>query len=114
MKKAVIYARLSTQPQSDQLELQIAECQEAAVRLGVDSAQVFSDIAPAIGEERRRGLEQALRFCRPENGITHFICKNAGRLSRSEDELRSVQSRLADLGVELVFVSGPNVRISEG
>ena len=88
MKRAVIYARVSSARQRDEgtIESQLRELPEWANRLGIDVIETFADdgVSGAALLERRRGLTRMLDRL-SKGDVSHVLVMDVDRFSRDTD-----------------------------
>jgi site-specific DNA recombinase len=102
MKKAVIYARFSTDLQNERsIEDQVALCRSYASREGLDVVEVHEDRARSGGSIMgRAGLLRLLDQAR-ERSFDVVIVEALDRLSRDMEDLAGIHKRLSFLGIEI-------------
>ncbi|HYE71585.1 MAG TPA: recombinase family protein [Aquabacterium sp.] len=109
MKRAVIYARVSKQrEESVSIEAQIQQCTARAAQLGADVVKVFLDDGISGRETRNRAaFRRAKAFCEAAN-VDFFItwstsrfARNMLELFRSDEELKSIGTRLECLNADI-------------
>lgn len=106
MKRAVIYARVSTQRQADDgvsMDSQIDQCRVKARELGVDVAEVFRDDGVSGRTDNRPGFQAALAYC-AANPISHFICWSTSRFGRNLQEALKNVNQLREWGTRPAYV----------
>ena len=93
MKRAIIYARVSTARQADDgvsMDSQIEQCHVKAAALGVTVDRVFRDDGRSGRTDNRPGFQDALAYC-ASHSIRYFICWSTSRFGRNlEDALKNV------------------------
>jgi site-specific DNA recombinase len=102
MKKAVIYARFSTDLQNERsIEDQITLCRDYASREGMNVAEVYEDRARSGGSVMGRGgLLRLLDHAR-EQSFDVVVVEALDRLSRDMEDLAGIHKRLSFLGIEI-------------
>ena len=106
MRRAVIYARYSTEHQSDKsIDDQVALCRRHAEREGLRVAQVYSDRARSSATlHGRRGIADLLDDARG-GAFDVVIVESLDRISRDQADLATVYKRLAFQGIDIVTVN---------
>src|SRR5882724_11924478 len=102
MKKAVIYARFSTDLQNERsIEDQITLCRDYASREGMNVVEVYEDRARSGGSIMGRGgLLRLLDHAR-ERSFDVVVVEALDRLSRDMEDLAGIHKRLSFLGIEI-------------
>jgi DNA invertase Pin-like site-specific DNA recombinase len=102
IKKAVIYARFSTDLQNERsIEDQITLCRGYASREGINIIEVFEDRARSGGSIMgRNGLLRLLDQARDQS-FDVVIVEALDRLSRDMEDLAGIHKRLSFLGIEI-------------
>jgi site-specific DNA recombinase len=102
IKKAVIYARFSTDLQNERsIEDQITLCRGYASREGIDIIEVFEDRARSGGSVMgRSGLLRLLDQAR-DRSFDVVVVEALDRLSRDMEDLAGIHKRLSFLGIEI-------------
>lgn len=106
MKRAVIYARVSTQRQADDgvsMDSQIDQCRVKARELGVDVAEVFRDDGVSGRTDNRPGFQAALAYC-AAHPVSHFICWSTSRFGRNLEDVLKNASKLREFGTRAAYV----------
>ena len=106
MKRAVIYARVSTQRQADDgvsMDSQIEQCHVKAAALGVVVDQVFRDDGVSGRTDNRSGFQSALAYC-AANQVSHFICWSTSRFGRNLQEALKNVNQLREWGTKPAYV----------
>ena len=88
MKKALIYARVSTEEQSEEgmsIETQIALCLKWAKANGytVTKDDIFEDRGKSATTMNRAGLQDLLLHCREDKTIEAVLVQDTDRMSRN-------------------------------
>jgi site-specific DNA recombinase len=108
--KAVIYARYSTDLQSEaSIEDQLRQCRRLAESSGLSVVGVYEDRAISAGTAQRPGYQSMLDAGR-SRGYDVIIVEDVSRLWRSNAEFGPRSAELADLGVHLVTCCGDDTR----
>jgi site-specific DNA recombinase len=102
MKKAVIYARFSTDLQNERsIEDQITLCRDYTSREGMNVVEVYEDRARSGGSVMGRdGLLRLLDQAR-EQSFDVVVVEALDRLSRDMEDLAGIHKRLSFLGIEI-------------
>ena len=102
MKKAVIYARFSTDLQNERsIEDQITLCRDYTSREGMNVVEVYEDRARSGGSVMGRdGLLRLLDQAR-ERSFDVVVVEALDRLSRDMEDLAGIHKRLSFLGIEI-------------
>ena len=114
---AAVVARVSGRDQQKKgtsLETQVEECCAAARLDGyhVPQEYIFRDVETGAHSDRA-GLENALGLGRQER-IQRIYVHNYDRLSRNELDMLNILRDCEEVGVRLVFVTGPSDTSPEG
>lgn len=109
MKRAIIYARVSSRKQADEgvsMDAQIEQCHARAVALGAGVVKVFRDDGiSGRTVEARAGFMAALEYC--ERGdVDYFIVWSTSRFARNAVDLWVRQDALKALGTRLECLNG--------
>ena len=106
MKRAVIYARVSTQRQADDgvsMESQIEQCRVKARALDAEVVEVFRDDGVSGRSDKRPGFQAALAYCAAHR-VNHFVCWSTSRFGRNlEDALKNTK-QLSEWGTRAAYV----------
>ncbi len=100
-KNCLIYCRVSTTIQRDNLKRQRTRLETYAVANGYTITKIYEDIASGMNF-KRRGLLKVLKHCQ-SHAIKAVIIEFKDRLARFGVEL--IQAMLASFGTELVIVN---------
>jgi DNA invertase Pin-like site-specific DNA recombinase len=102
MKKAVIYARFSTDHQDERsIEDQVALCRDHAQRKQLNVVEVFQDRARSGASViNRDGLLALLESAKSDN-FNVVVVESLDRLSRDMEDLASIHKRLSFRGIEI-------------
>ena len=108
MKKAVIYARVSTARQADDgvsIEAQIEHCERKALEMDAAVLQVFRDDGvTGTSATKRHAFQRAINFC-AYNDVDYFIVWSTSRFARNKIDAASYKQLLKESGVRLVYAS---------
>jgi len=107
MKRAAIYARFSSDLQSDRsIDDQVALCRAKAARDGLKVVATFSDRARSGASiHGRHGVAEMLSAAKA-GSFDILIVEELDRLSRSQADLASIYDRLTFVGVDILTVHG--------
>jgi DNA invertase Pin-like site-specific DNA recombinase len=106
MKKAVIYARVSTQRQADDgvsMESQIEQCRIKAASLDAEVVQVFRDDGVSGRTDNRPGFQAALAYCAAHR-VGYFVCWSTSRFGRNLEDALKNANQLRDWGTKAAYV----------
>lgn len=106
MKRAVIYARVSTQRQADDgvsMESQIEQCRVKALSLGAEVAEVFRDDGVSGRTDNRPGFQAALAYCAAHR-VSHFVCWSTSRFGRNLEDALKNANQLREWGTKAAYV----------
>jgi site-specific DNA recombinase len=102
IKKAVIYARFSTDLQNESsIEDQITLCRGYASREGINIIEVYEDRARSGGSIMGRGGLLRLLDQAKDRSFDVVIVEALDRLSRDMEDLAGIHKRLSFLGIEI-------------
>jgi site-specific DNA recombinase len=102
MKKAVIYARFSTDLQNERsIEDQITLCRDYTSREGMSVVEVYEDRARSGGSIMGRGGLLRLLDQARERSFDVVVVEALDRLSRDMEDLAGIHKRLSFLGIEI-------------
>ncbi len=105
MKKTVIYARFSTDLQSDaSIEDQIAACRRYAECEGHEVVGTYSDAAKSGASTIGRDGLQDLMADAKAGAFNAVLVESLDRISRDQEDLAHIWKRLSFLGVDLVAI----------
>ena len=99
MKKAAIYARVSTPDQH--IETQLYQLRELAARRGFEIVQEYTDIGVSGSKARRGGLDALLADAHRRR-FSIVLVAAFDRVARSVKHFLTVVDELNDLGIEFV------------
>ena len=104
MKRAIVYARVSTARQADEgvsIESQIEQCTRRAEQLGATVVQVFRDEgASGRSVKGRDAFRAALAYC-AAGGVRYMIVWSTSRFARNALDLLVQQEVLKAAGTRL-------------
>lgn len=106
MKRAIIYARVSTQRQADDgvsMESQIEQCRVKAQALGTEVVEVFRDDGVSGRSDKRPGFQAALAYCAAHK-VSHFVCWSTSRFGRNLEEALKNAKQLLEWGTKAAYV----------
>lgn len=106
MKRAVIYARVSTQRQADDgvsMESQIEQCRVKARALEADVVEVFRDDGVSGRTDNRPGFQAALAYCAAHR-VSYFVCWSTSRFGRNLEDALKNANQLRDWGTKAAYV----------
>ncbi len=107
---AVIYVRVSTKEQTENLSLptQIRACEDYCRREGWDVLERFKEEGESAKTTDRTELQRLLRYCRTHKGKVHFIVVyNLTRFAREKYDHFALRAFLKSLGVSLRSATEP-------
>lgn len=107
MKRAVIYARVSTERQADDglsVDSQIEACRRKADELGAAVLHVYRDDGISGRTDERPGFRAAIHHCRLI-GADYMLCWSSSRFARDQLDALTYKRELAASGVRLVYAS---------
>jgi site-specific DNA recombinase len=108
--KAVIYCRVSTKEQAQNLSLptQLKACREYCARENYDIAAEFTDAGESAKTTDRREFLRLLEFCRLHKRDVRFVVfYNITRFSRNSVDYAVVRNSLQRLGISIRSVNEP-------
>jgi site-specific DNA recombinase len=117
MKQAVIYCRVSTKEQTQNLSLptQRRACEDYCRREGFDVAEAFMEQGESAKTAERTQFQALLAYCRQNKGrIQVVVVYNLTRFSRSTTDHALIKVLLAKLGISLRSVTEPIDESSSG
>ncbi len=104
MKRAVIYARVSSRKQADEgisMDAQIEQCTARAAQLGATVVRVFRDDGVSGRSTKGRiGFQSAVAYCEAAP-VNYFITWSTSRFARNAIDLWVHQDQLKALGTRL-------------
>ena len=104
MVGAVIYVRVSTKEQTENLSLptQLRACEEYCRRQGYEILERFHEEGESAKTTDRSQLQNLLTFCRLNKGRVHFVVVfNLTRFARDKYDHFALRSHLQSLGISL-------------
>lgn len=105
MKRAVIYARVSTDRQADEgvsIDSQIESCKRKAEQFGAVVVKVLADEGISGATDARPGFRAAINRC-ALNDVDLFICWSSSRFARDQHDAISYKRELTSYGTKLVY-----------
>ena len=115
-KRAAIYARFSTDLQSDRsIDDQVDVCRTYAERNGLTVVSVFSDRAlSGSSVHQRHGMQELLTAAR-DRRLDVLITETMSRVGRDEEDRAAIRKRLTFAGVAIMTpVDGVVTRLTDG
>lgn len=117
MKRAIIYARVSTKRQADDglpVESQVDHCRSKAQALGAAVAKVFIDGGISGTTDRRPSFQEALNYCAVME-VDYFICWSSSRFARNHLQAGHYKGVLERYGTRLIYSSSEvDIRTDDG
>ena len=110
MVGAVIYVRVSTKEQTENLSLptQLRACEEYCRRQGYEVLERFHEEGESAKTTDRSQLQKLLTFCRLNKGRVHFVVVfNLTRFARDKYDHFALRSLLQSLGISLRSATEP-------
>jgi len=110
MVGAVIYVRVSTKEQTENLSLptQIRACEEYCRREGYEVLERFKEEGESAKTTDRTELQNLLKYCRTNKGKVHFvIVYNLTRFAREKYDHFALRAFLKSLGISLRSATEP-------
>lgn len=110
MVGAVIYIRVSTKEQTENLSLptQLRACEEYCHREGFEIIQRFKEEGESAKTADRTELQRLLAYCRTNKGKVHFVVVfNLTRFARDKYDHFALHSHLRSLGISLRSATEP-------
>ena len=110
MVGAVIYVRVSTKEQTENLSLptQLRACEEYCRRQGYEVLERFHEEGESAKTTDRSQLQNLLTFCRLNKGRVHFVVVfNLTRFARDKYDHFALRSHLQSLGISLRSATEP-------
>jgi site-specific DNA recombinase len=107
---AVIYVRVSTKEQTENLSLptQLRACEEYCRRQGYDVLERFHEEGESAKTTDRSQLQELLKYCRTHKGKVHFVVVyNLTRFAREKYDHFALHAHLKSLGVSLRSATEP-------
>jgi len=110
MVGAVIYVRVSTKEQTENLSLptQLRACEEYCRRQGYEVVERFYEEGESAKTTDRSQLQNLLTYCRLNKGRVHFVVVfNLTRFARDKYDHFALRSLLQSLGISLRSATEP-------
>lgn len=110
MVGAVIYIRVSTKEQTENLSLstQLRACEEYCAREGFEILHRFKEEGESAKTADRTELQRLLTFCRTHKGRVHFLVVfNLTRFARDKYDHLALRALLKSLGISLRSATDP-------
>jgi DNA invertase Pin-like site-specific DNA recombinase len=110
MVGAVIYVRVSTKEQTENLSLptQLRACEEYCRRQGYEILERFHEEGESAKSTDRSQLQNLLTYCRLNKGRVHFVVVfNLTRFARDKYDHFALRSHLQSLGISLRSATEP-------
>jgi len=110
MVGAVIYVRVSTKEQTENLSLptQLRACEEYCRRQGYDVLERFHEEGESAKTTDRSQLQALLKYCRTHKGKVHFVVVyNLTRFAREKYDHFALRAHLKSLGISLRSATEP-------
>ena len=107
---AVIYVRVSTKEQTENLSLptQLRACEEYCRREGYEVLERFKEEGESAKTTDRTELQKLLKYCRTHKGKVHFvIVYNLTRFAREKYDHFALRAFLKSLGISLRSATEP-------
>jgi len=107
---AVIYVRVSTKEQTENLSLstQLRACEEYCRRQGYEILERFHEEGESAKTTDRTKLQALLKYCRTHKGRVHFvIVYNLTRFAREKYDHFALRAHLKSLGISLRSATEP-------
>src|SRR6266404_4000570 len=115
IKKAVIYARFSTDLQNERsIEDQIALCRAYAERVGLTVIETYADRAKSGSSTIDRRAWQKLMRDADGRVFDIVVTEDIDRISRNEADYHAVRRRLTFLGIKIHTGHGGEISNIEG
>ena len=110
MVGAVIYVRVSTKEQTENLSLptQLRACDEYCRRQGYEILERFHEEGESAKTTDRSQLQNLLKYCRTRKGKVHFVVVyNLTRFAREKYDHFALRAHLKSLGISLRSATEP-------
>ena len=110
MVGAVLYVRVSTKEQTENLSLatQLRGCEEYCLRHGYQVQGRFTEEGESAKTADRPELQKLLKFCRTNKGKVHFVVVfNLTRFAREKYDHFALRAHLKSLGISLRSATEP-------
>ena len=105
MKRAIVYARVSTERQAEEglsIDSQIDACQHKAAELGAVVLQVYRDDGISGTTDARPGFRAAINRC-SAGDINFMVCWSSSRFARDQHDAITYKRELASHRTKLVY-----------
>jgi DNA invertase Pin-like site-specific DNA recombinase len=117
MKKAVIYARVSTKRQADDglpVESQLDHCRSKAAAMGLTVVREFVDGGISGTTDKRPAFQDALTYCAMMD-VDYFLCWSSSRFARNHLDAGHYKGLLEKYGTRLIYSSTEvDIRTDDG
>src|SRR4026209_1857948 len=110
MVAAVIYVRVSTKEQTENLSLptQLRACEEYCRRQGYEILERFHEEGESAKTTDRSQLQALLKYCRTHKSKVHFVVVyNLTRFAREKYDHFALRAHLKSLGISLRSATEP-------
>jgi len=110
MVGAVIYVRVSTKEQTENLSLptQLRACEEYCRRQGYEILERYHEEGESAKTTDRSQLQALLKYCRTHKGKVHFVVVyNLTRFAREKYDHFALHAHLKSLGISLRSATEP-------
>ena len=107
---AVIYVRVSTKEQTENLSLstQLRACEQYCSQHGYEILERFTEEGESAKTTDRTELQKLLKFCRTRKGHVHFVVVyNLTRFAREKYDHFALRAHLKSLGISLRSATEP-------
>ena len=108
MPRAVIYTRVSSERQVDNLSLdtQLKHCKNYCAQNGIQVAEIFEDRGESARTADRPHFQEMLTYCRErKKHIDFVVVYSVSRFARENYDHQTVRAYLSKLGVTLRSVT---------
>ena len=108
MKRAIIYARVSTDRQADEglsIDSQIQSCRTRAEALNATVLHVFRDEGISGTTDARPGFRTAINRC-ALGDVDYLICWSSSRFARDQHDAISYKRELVSYRTKLIYAQG--------
>lgn len=105
MKRAIVYARVSTERQADEglsIDSQIDACRHKADELGAVVLQIYRDDGISGTTDARPGFRAAINRC-SAGDIAYMVCWSSSRFARDQHDAITYKRELASHRTKLVY-----------
>jgi site-specific DNA recombinase len=109
MVGAVIYIRVSTKEQTENLSLstQLRACEEYCERQGFKVLERFREEGESAKTADRTELQKLLHYCRTNKGVQFVVVFNLTRFAREKYDHFALRAHLKSLGISLRSATEP-------